>query len=58
MQILKSNNKYDLVFCVNNRYSGIYQILEKTNEHPSGETCGVYYLKKDALKDFSKLTRK
>ena len=53
MNELKRTNRYVLVDIKENKANGRYQILEVTEDHPKGQTCGVYFNKRDAIKDFN-----
>lgn len=55
--IIKCKKSYELVDCRETHFSGNYQILEITKDYPNGETCGIYYNKKEAMKSFNALTK-
>jgi hypothetical protein len=53
---LRRNDKYILIDTRFTVLKGSYQVLEVTQESPSGETCGIYFNKKDAIRGFNRLS--
>lgn len=57
MNILKENDNYIAFDCRDTILSGNYQLLEKTYNHPTGETIGIYSNKKDLMITFNLISK-
>ena len=58
MKYEKESDKYFVLNTKGTIFSGNYQLLEKTENHPSGMTIGIYKNKKDAAKAFNEVAHK
>ncbi len=56
-KVIKDNERYSVIDVRNTHYEGSYQVLEKSEDLPTGRICGIYFNRKDAIDFFNKLTK-